>query len=302
MRRSTLIIVLACALLLTTSLSAVANRVVDMEFKEAPLVDVFQILGEIGGLNVLVDPSVSGNVSFYLKDLTVEEALDLVTRSTGFRYEIVGNTLIVATADRLRTEFSDEEIAFVNLQYVTVDNANKLVEEVLPGKISIYTDSERQLVVLYGSAKDLEFAKLLIEEYDKGLPAATKAKAEAEGLKAHSTPIEYIDGEGILKIVAQRYSSRDFEWDAQLNILTGETTDEEWNFVQTLVDERDIPAFFIKGVVETGERHLVVVDYEGATEMLRTGESLRGWVLQEVVGKQVTFTKGSRQFTVAMGR
>ena len=39
---------------------------VDMEFRDAPLVDVFQVLGGMGGLNVLVDPSVSGTVSFYL--------------------------------------------------------------------------------------------------------------------------------------------------------------------------------------------------------------------------------------------
>ena len=61
-----------------------AQHLLDMEFKGAPLVDVFQILGEIGGYNVLVDPSVKGHVSFYLKELTLDEALDLVARTTGF--------------------------------------------------------------------------------------------------------------------------------------------------------------------------------------------------------------------------
>ncbi|HHT73829.1 MAG TPA: hypothetical protein GX008_08955, partial [Firmicutes bacterium] len=110
-------------LLILTATPILADTLVNMEFKEAPLVDVFQILGEIGGWNVLVDPSVKGNVSFVLKDLSVEEALELVTRTTGYRYKVVGNTLVVATEERLRTEFSSEEFVFIALNHVDVNSA-----------------------------------------------------------------------------------------------------------------------------------------------------------------------------------
>ena len=52
-----------------------AKEMVNMEFKQAPLVDVFQILGQLGGYNVLVDPTVQGEVTCTLKNLAVEEAL-----------------------------------------------------------------------------------------------------------------------------------------------------------------------------------------------------------------------------------
>lgn len=81
------VLALCMVLVLTSAFSPVLGKErVNMEFKQAPLVDVFQILGQLGGYNVLVDPSVSGQVSFVLNDLPVEEALDLVTRTTGFRY------------------------------------------------------------------------------------------------------------------------------------------------------------------------------------------------------------------------
>ena len=60
-----------------------------MEFSNAPLADVFHILGELAGYNVLIDPSVSGTVSFYLRDQPIATALDLVSRTTGYSYHIV---------------------------------------------------------------------------------------------------------------------------------------------------------------------------------------------------------------------
>jgi type II secretory pathway component HofQ len=107
------VLVVSLVLLLAgVSSPVLAQQLVNMEFQQAPLVDVFQILGQIGGYNVLVDPSVSGNVSFTLNDLTVEEALDLVTRTTGYRYQIVGNTMVVASQQRLKSEFGTQDFTF----------------------------------------------------------------------------------------------------------------------------------------------------------------------------------------------
>ena len=69
--RCKVICLIAAVLVLMLVAPVLASPSVNMEFKEAPLVDVFQILGEIGGLNVSVDRSVQGNASFVLRDLIV---------------------------------------------------------------------------------------------------------------------------------------------------------------------------------------------------------------------------------------
>ena len=53
---------------------------IDMEFRDAPVGDVYHVLGELAGLNVLVDASVKGTISLYLKELTIESALELISK------------------------------------------------------------------------------------------------------------------------------------------------------------------------------------------------------------------------------
>ena len=81
-----MICLIAAVLVLMLVAPVLASPLVNMEFKEAPLVDVFQILGR-SGLERTSGPILQGNVSFVLRDLTVQEALDLVA-PTGYRYKL----------------------------------------------------------------------------------------------------------------------------------------------------------------------------------------------------------------------
>src|SRR5690625_3209470 len=82
---SLLVFVLVCSMTGTPAAfgqggwsGAEAETVIDLAFDEASLPKVFQSLADAAGLNVLVDPSVSGTVSFKLRDIPVKEAIELV--------------------------------------------------------------------------------------------------------------------------------------------------------------------------------------------------------------------------------
>ncbi|HBN95538.1 MAG TPA: hypothetical protein DDZ66_04495, partial [Firmicutes bacterium] len=152
---------------------------VNMEFKQAPLVDVFQILGQLGGYNVLVDPSVSGEVSFVLHDLPMEEALDLVTRTTGYRYKLMGLTLIIASEARLKSEFGTEDFSFVSLEHVDVEAARNLISLVVPS-VRSYVDPELDLVVLFGLTSDLQLAEQVLRQYDRQAKSGVAIPVQAE--------------------------------------------------------------------------------------------------------------------------
>jgi len=285
-----------------------ADTLVNMEFKEAPLVDVFQILGEIGGWNVLVDPSVQGTVSFVLKDLSVQEALDLVTRTTGYRYKAVGNTLVVATEARLRTEFSSEDFVFINLNYVDVNSARGLLAMVLP-QVRIYGDATRNLLVVYGSPTELEMAKQVIKEYEnpgmavqKAVETASAPQPEEIPLKTEAIPVSYGDGAAIIRSLAVAFPSRTFHWDAQTRRIIGQALDEEWQVIRSLVWQLDIPNFQLKGIMQAGDRSMALLEYAGSTVLLGEGDSLDGWTLTEVLNRSVKFQQDGREFTVVMGR
>lgn len=308
----TVSLVALCLTLLTTFAPlGQAEELVNMEFKQAPLVDVFQILGQLGGYNVLVDPSVSGHVSFALKELGVEEALDLVTRTTGYRYQLVGNTLVIASAERLKSEFGSENFTFVVIQHVGVEAAQRLVSMVVPN-LKSYTDPELSLLVLYGPTSDLETARTVIREYDQkayvpGDMVASKTldatvEVEGEEVARRLIPVYYAAGDEIVARLQQVWPQRDFAWDDRTQNVVGYTLLSEWAAVEAFVIERDLPNFEVKGILGSADQTMVLVEYRGATTLLKAGEELNGWKLSAVVGNVAEFVRGERAFKVGMGR
>lgn len=301
-----LALMLVLVLVLAGTQGTATQRLEGMEFKDAPLSDVFQILGEIAGMNVLVDPSVTGEVSFYLKDLTVDEALDLVAKTTGFHYRVVGSTMIVATPQRLEEEFSTEEFAFIGLNHVSVESARDLLRAVAPN-LNSFADREQRLLILHGRSHDIEFAKQILQQYDRRQSAAPAPAAEEDVdrgpvLNRRAISIQYVAGQDILRAVRQLYPERDFAWDGELGLLTGTTTEDEWQSVEAVVAERDLPAFILRGVTSGSDRVLVLVEYDGSTSLLEEGDMLAGWTVLEIAANRARFGQDDREFTVALGR
>lgn len=298
--------VVLCLLAVLTSFTAAAagKELVNMEFKEAPLVDVLQILGQIGGYNVLADQSVSGQVSFVLKDLTVTEALDLVTRAAGYRYKLEGNTLIVGSAERLEREFEKEDIAFIMLKHVDVLEAEKIVKMVAPRIRTSYC-TERQLLILFGYTSDLNRAKEVLKEFDQPNTVTIggiEPEVKGEPLIQKRIPVFYAGGQDILDAVITLWPQRDFKWDGDSKILTGFAQKEEWPAIEDLVKSLDLPKFILKGILKSEETTIALIEYEGLTELLQQGDLFLGWLLSSITAKDATFTRGDQSVTVRLGR
>ncbi len=301
MKRLSWLLVLVMVLLASSFVSA-EPRVVDMEFKNAPVVDVFQILGELAGKNVLVDPSVSGQLSFYLQDLPVTEALDLVAKTTGFGYRMVGNTLVVATEARLREEFSTTGSSFVPVNHVTVADVQRLLGVVSP-QVRVYGDDRLNLVVLYGTDDQLLQARDVIRQYDQPqheLPPTPEV--EAQQFERYTLALEYADGERLAAQLSQIYPDREIRWMSDSRVIQARVSEQEINDIRQWLRARDLPEFQVRGIVAQQEAVMVLVEHEGVTDRMRVGSTLIGWTLTAVDDKIVTFEKDGRSFTAAMGR
>lgn len=302
-----LIVVLASAFA-----PALGQGRVNMEFKQAPLVDVFQILGQLGGYNVLVDPSVSGEVSFVLHDLPMEEALDLVTRTTGYRYKLMGNTLIIASETRLKSEFGTEDFSFVSLEHVDVEAARNLISLVVPS-VKSYVDAELDLVVLFGLTSDLQLAEQVLRQYDRQAKSGVAIPVQAgpqvmtetspeDNLPQHAANVLHADGIKLLEIVRRHFPHREFGWDESLSKLTGRATAEEWEQVVALLQEYDYPQFVLKGILTNQDQTVILVEYQETTTLLKLGDTLAGWMVSSIADGAVEFTQGQRSFVVRIGR
>jgi len=81
------------------------GRLISLDADDAYLPAVLKVLAEKGDLNIVTGPGVSsGKITIHLKDVPVEQAVNLVVRAAGLAYERIGNSILVADAQSLRGE------------------------------------------------------------------------------------------------------------------------------------------------------------------------------------------------------
>ncbi len=79
------------------------DKRVTLDFANTDVVQVLKALALQAGVNIVTSPEVSGKVTVSLDNVTVKDALDLVTTMAGVRYAKIGSTFIVTSPGR----FSD---------------------------------------------------------------------------------------------------------------------------------------------------------------------------------------------------
>ena len=85
--------------------AASLDRPITLDADDASLPAVLKILAEKGDLNIVTGPGVSaGKITIHLKDVPVEQAVNLVVRAAGLAYERIGNSILVADAKALHDE------------------------------------------------------------------------------------------------------------------------------------------------------------------------------------------------------
>jgi type IV pilus assembly protein PilQ len=77
---------------------------ISLNLKDVDLKDFFRLIHEISGLNILVDPNVTGSVTTVLDNIPWDQALDIVLRNNGLGKVLEGNVLRIAKLDTLAAE------------------------------------------------------------------------------------------------------------------------------------------------------------------------------------------------------
>jgi len=83
--------------------SDVKGEIVDVEFKDGDIVDVLRLFGDIGKVNMLIDPAVQGSVTVKLSAMPWEAALDAIVSQRGLTWHRDGRVLSVSRSGRLDT-------------------------------------------------------------------------------------------------------------------------------------------------------------------------------------------------------
>jgi type IV pilus assembly protein PilQ len=81
---------------------------ITLDFKDGDLQDIFRLFADISGLNVVVNPGVSGKVTLKLVDVPWDQALDLILKANGLGYTLEDNVIRIARLSDLQREEQDK--------------------------------------------------------------------------------------------------------------------------------------------------------------------------------------------------
>jgi type IV pilus secretin PilQ/predicted competence protein len=156
---------------------------ISLDFKDADIKNVFRLLAEVSGKNLVVTDDVSKKVTIRLIEVPWDQALDLIIETNGLAKEEVGSVLRISTAARLAVEKRQQQDArnasrsaeIPQLSYLTVNyaKAKDLVEKVkllIKGGAEVVPDDRSNFIVVRGSKTDLEEVVEIVTRLDVRTP------------------------------------------------------------------------------------------------------------------------------------
>jgi len=126
--------------------TAETERLITLNAEDADLPRVLALLAERGGLNLITGPGVtSERVSVRMKDVPVDQAVNLVVRAAGLAYERIGNSIVVADAKALKEETGLSSYV-LTLKYADAKTVKAALTNLAP-EIQIDQGGNRLIVV-----------------------------------------------------------------------------------------------------------------------------------------------------------
>jgi type IV pilus assembly protein PilQ len=89
--------------------SAIAGRLVSLDFQEASIKSVLQLLAEEGGVSIISGDDVKGNITVSMKKVPWGQALDSILGISGLGKKQMGDVISVSTLERMKKEEADRK-------------------------------------------------------------------------------------------------------------------------------------------------------------------------------------------------
>jgi len=154
---------------------------ISLDFKDADIKNVFRLLAEVSGDNIVVTGDVARKVTVRLVDVPWDQALDLLIDTNGLGKERVGNVVRISTATQLKTE-SDQRAAAkkakeneesVQTAYFSINyaKAKDLVDKIKPvlskhPEANLVSDDRSNTIVVRDIKRGVDEANALISRLD----------------------------------------------------------------------------------------------------------------------------------------
>jgi len=166
-----------------TQVAHFTGEPISLELKDADIKDVLRTFAKITGLNVVVDPDVSGSVTVNLENVPWDQCLDIILKINRLGYTVENNVLRVARMERL-TQEKAQAAAFrkesenaaplrtitKTLSYAKADKVKALLTSqgfILSDRGSVVVDERSNMLIIRDASDRLEGIVNLIDSVDQ---------------------------------------------------------------------------------------------------------------------------------------
>ncbi len=197
---------------------------VSFEGSKVDVHDVFRLIGEASGLNIITDSDVSYSSNYALKNLPWDQVLDIVIQQANLRATVSGNVVRIITAAKYSKE-QEEKLKELDI----ADQMEPVVMAVIP--------------LSFATAEDM---KTMIEALLKPrtVSAASTTTTTPVGVPATGTPVAGTTGSTTTTATAatlhQDFARGKIEVDSRSNSLVVTNTRETVERLRRLVQELDV--------------------------------------------------------------
>jgi type IV pilus assembly protein PilQ len=156
---------------------------VSFDFKDADIRDVFRILADISGFNIIIANNVTGTVTLKLSDIPWDQALDVVLEDAGLGAIVEGNVMKIAplatlqkrqtdilAAARSKEQLEPVETRQIFVNYAKAEELVPLVRPLLSQRGSIRVDTRTNSLLLTDTVPRVKETVELVNSLDTRTP------------------------------------------------------------------------------------------------------------------------------------
>lgn len=138
-----------------------SGEIISLDLVNYDIRDFFRLMSEVSGLNVVLDPNVSGTVTLRLIDVPWDQALDVVLKNYQLGGQLQGNVLRIATNATLQAEenarralrdaqdlASPLETRTFILNYTQASTVSATLQRLLTPRGTIIQDARRNALII----------------------------------------------------------------------------------------------------------------------------------------------------------
>ena len=164
---------------------------VNLNIFEEDVVNVIRGLSELTGIDIMLDDSVTGELTLNLKDKTFREAIELILMNKGLSYTEVSDTLIIAAKDVIEG-YKKPITRVYELKNASAEGAKVILDgyKTEGSKVNIVADARMNTLIVTGTIEEIEKLEGIISTIDEELLTRTFKmdnaiyKEEIEGIKS----------------------------------------------------------------------------------------------------------------------